>query len=206
MFKKINAKETVVGFYSTGPQIRPNDSRIHKVMQRYCDPCVFTIIDVRPDRPDLPVTAYVHEQGDFRHLPVQMGAAEAEEIGVEHLLRDVHDPTLQTVSAMVQSKMSGLATLADKLTECQNYLLTTDSPSPQIAENLQRILALLPHATNDALIAQTNDMHLALYLASLIRTVGALHDLLNNKLRYGLDGEEKKEETPTKEVAATTSG
>merc|ERR1719343_1922516 len=35
MFKKVNAKERIVGFYSTGPQIRPNDLRIHAIVKRF---------------------------------------------------------------------------------------------------------------------------------------------------------------------------
>jgi 26S proteasome regulatory subunit N8 len=55
------------------------------------------------------------------------------------------------------------------------------------------------------MLIKTNDMQMAIYLASLIRTVIALHDLVNNKILYGEeDGiptekkivqEEKKQET-----------
>ena len=116
MFRKISAKERVVGFYSTGPSIRPNDLRIHKVVQPFApSPAVFCIIDIRPDRPDLPVTAYkVTEtvvgqekkvERQFTHVPVGMGALEAEEIGVEHLLRDINDPTISTVASLIKSKL-----------------------------------------------------------------------------------------------------
>jgi 26S proteasome regulatory subunit N8 len=77
-------------------------------------------------------------------------------------------------------------------------------------------LNLLPNLNTEALVrtllVKTNDMHMAMYLASLIRTVLALHDFVNNKIRYGEDGteykqqdeEEKKEETG-KEIKAETS-
>jgi 26S proteasome regulatory subunit N8 len=63
MFRKINAKERVVGFYSTGPQIRSNDLRIYTMVKRFVPPGtitppVFVIIDVRPDRRSIPTTAY----------------------------------------------------------------------------------------------------------------------------------------------------
>ena len=42
-------------------------------------------------------------------------------------------------------------------------------------------------------------MQLAIYLSALIRSVIALHDLINNRIQYGENGiemeEEKKEET-----------
>lgn len=236
MFRKVNAKERVVGFYSTGPQIRPNDLRIHDIVERFTGnfnskskaakvvsyPAVFSIIDIRPDRPDLPVTSYkVTEelsagqsvQRTFSHVASHMGAMEAEEVGVEHLLRDIHDPTVSTVASLIQGKLSGLATLQEKLVECKDYLEACArgdcKVNPDIIANLQTILSLLPNLNTDALVrsmmVKTNDMHMAIYLASLIRTVIALHDLVNNKIRYGEDGteEEKKDDDTKKEEKKT---
>ena len=233
MFRKVNAKERVVGFYSTGPQIRPNDLRIHDIVERFTGnfnskskaakllkyPAVFCIIDIRPDRPDLPVTSYkVTEElsagqsvkRTFAHVASHMGAMEAEEVGVEHLLRDIHDPTVSTVASQIQAKLSGLTTLQEKLVECKDYLEACargdTKVNPDIIANLQTILSLLPNLNTDVLVrsmmVKTNDMHMAIYLAALIRSVIALHDLVNNKIRYGEDGtkdedevaEEKKED------------
>merc|ERR1719198_1332310 len=36
MFKKVNQKERVVGWYSTGPKIKPSDLNIHELFRRYC--------------------------------------------------------------------------------------------------------------------------------------------------------------------------
>ena len=46
MFKKVNAKETIVGWYSTGPKLRPNDLEIHQVIRKYCPNPVYVIIRV----------------------------------------------------------------------------------------------------------------------------------------------------------------
>jgi 26S proteasome regulatory subunit N8 len=35
------------------------------------------------------------------------------------------------------------------------------------------------------MLVKTNDMHMAIYLSALIRSVIALHDLVNNKIMYG---------------------
>jgi len=225
MFRKVNAKERVVGFYSTGPQIRPNDLRIHDIVERFTGnfnskskaakllkyPAVFCIIDIRPDREGLPVTSYkVTEElsagqsvkRTFAHVASQMGAMEAEEVGVEHLLRDIHDPTVSTVASQIQAKLSGLTTLQEKLVECKDYLEACargeTKVNPDIIANLQTILSLLPNLNTEALIrsmmVKTNDMHMAIYLAALIRSVIALHDLVNNKIRYGEDGTKDEEE------------
>lgn len=231
MFRKVNAKERVVGFYSTGPQIRSNDLRIHDIVRRFLPsatpvPPIFCIIDIRPDRQSLPTTAYkvVEEvstqngqrqvQLSFAHVPCQMGAMEAEEVGVEHLLRDINDPTVSTVASLIQGKIAGLATLSEKLVECREYLQACvkgeQKVNPDIVANLQTILNLLPNLNTEemvrSMLIKTNDMHMAIYLSSLIRSVIALHDLINNKIRYGEDGtdheeqqEEKKEDEKAKE-------
>jgi 26S proteasome regulatory subunit N8 len=146
----------------------------------------------------------------FAHVPSQMGAQEAEEVGVEHLLRDINDPTVSTVASLIKGKIAGLATLTEKLIECKDYLESCvrgdQKVNPEIVANLQTILNLLPNLNTEDLvrsfIVKTNDMHMAIYLSALIRSVIALHDLVNNRIQYGQDGmdmekeEEKKEEAP----------
>jgi len=235
MFRKVNSKERVVGFYSTGPQIRSNDLRIHEIIQRFLPassitPSIFCIIDVRPDRTTVPTTAYkvIEEvstkdgqrqlKKTFAHVPSQMGAMEAEEIGVEHLLRDINDPTVSTVASLIKSKMAGLATLTSKLVECKDYLedclAGRQKTNPDIVANLQNIVNLLPNLDTEEMIRsmliKTNDMHMAIYLSSLIRTVIALHDLISNRIRFGDHGldfleEEKKEAEPDKNKDKTSA-
>lgn len=222
MFRKINAKERVVGFYSTGPQIRPNDLRIHALLKRFVPPetptpPVFVIVDVRPGRESIPTTAYrVVEEVDstgggggssnkttelhstFAHVPSLIGAEEPEEIGVEHLLRDINDPTVSTVTSLIKAKMSGLSSLTEKLVEMKDYLEAVVEGrmevNQDIVANMQTILNLLPNLNVDELVKsmliKTNDMHMVIYLSALIRSVIALHDLVNNKIKYSLDEDE----------------
>jgi 26S proteasome regulatory subunit N8 len=115
MFKKVNgmrlsypqaifdfsytARENVVGWYSSGPKMRENDLEIHEVFRRYHPNPVMVIIDVQlKEELEIPTKAYVTVdeirkdgtvQKKFEHLPAEIGALEAEEVGVEHLLRDV---------------------------------------------------------------------------------------------------------------------
>lgn len=237
MFKKVAAKERVVGFYSTGPQIRPNDLRIHAILKRFVPagtvtPPVFVIIDVRPDRQSIPTTAYrvveeVQSSGSssgavrksFAHVASLIGAMEAEEVGVEHLLRDINDPTVSTSSSLIKAKIAGLGTLREKLVEMKDYLEAVSAGrmkvNQDIIANIQTILNLLPNLNVDELIkaifVKTNDMHMVIYLSSLVRSVIALHDLINNKIKYVADmdkeenGEEKKvDDAPTKKDEKST--
>lgn len=58
----------------------------------------------------------------FAHLPSEIGAVEAEEIGVEHLLRDVKDSTVSDLATSVQARMDALKALKSRLKEIYNYL------------------------------------------------------------------------------------
>jgi len=254
MFRKVHAKERVVGFYSTGPQIRPNDLRIHEMVQRFVPagtvtPPVFVIIDVRPDRESIPTTAYrVVEEVDsnvpqggnksgggaaevrksFAHVPSLIGAMEAEEVGVEHLLRDINDPTVSTVANLVKAKLSGLSTLTEKLVEMKDYLTAVSEgrmkANAEIIANMQAIVNLLPNLNVEELVrsmlVKNNDMHMVIYLSALIRCVIALHDLVRNKIAFNNEvgdglgvikekkaekrdaGEEKKEDDGDSKKAA----
>ena len=58
----------------------------------------------------------------FVHAPTTIGATEAEEVGVEHLLRDIKDASQGQLSKQVHDKINGLKALANKLREMRLYL------------------------------------------------------------------------------------
>lgn len=69
----------------------------------------------------------VHDDGTptsktFEHVPSEIGAEEAEEVGVEHLLRDIKDTTVGTLSQRVTNQLMGLKGLNIKMQEMRNYL------------------------------------------------------------------------------------
>merc|ERR1712032_429885 len=76
----------------------------------------------------------------------------------------------------------------------------------QILYNCQAIFNLMPNLNQDALVesmlVKTNDYHLAVYCASLVRCIIALHELVNNKIqnkRLEEDEEDKKDSDEKKE-------
>ncbi|KAJ3703391.1 hypothetical protein LUZ61_007096 [Rhynchospora tenuis] len=198
MFKRINAKEHVVGWYSTGPKLRENDLSVHSLFTQYVPNPVLVIIDVQPEELGIPTKAYYaieenatqKSQKIFVHVPSEIAAHEVEEIGVEHLLRDVKDTTISTLATEVTSKLTALKGLDARLREIRSYLeLVIDGKLPlnhEILYHLQDIFNLLPNLNVNELIkafsVKTNDMMLVIYLSSLIRSVIALHNLINNKM------------------------
>lgn len=212
MFKKIAAKERVVGFYSTGPKIRPADARLEDVFRKYTPRPVLLVVDVRPDTDGLPTTAYMAEEvvtdgaapaRTFAHVPCEVGAYEAEEVGVEHLLRDINDPSVSALGADVRAKVAGVRGLLARLDDVAAYLAAVRGgalpANREILYAAQAALSLLPDAaaepTRRALVEAGNDAHLAVYVAAAVRAVTALHDVVSNKAAF------KEGETPDEAAA-----
>ncbi|XP_055504937.1 26S proteasome non-ATPase regulatory subunit 7 [Leucoraja erinacea] len=219
MFKKVNGKipelNPFIGWYHTGPKLHKNDIAINELMKRYCPNSVLVIIDVKPKDLGLPTEAYisveeVHDDGTptsktFEHVTSEIGAEEAEEVGVEHLLRDIKDTTVGTLSQRITNQVHGLKGLNSKILEIRNYLekvATGKLPiNHQIIYQLQDVFNLLPDVNLQefvkAFYLKTNDQMLVVYLASLIRSVVALHNLINNKIANRdaekKEGQEKEE-------------
>merc|ERR1712226_582861 len=178
MFKKVNAKEKVVGWYHTGPKLHKNDMKINDLIRDFCSPpdhrSVLVIVDAKPKHIGLPTEAY----------------KAVEEVHVEHLLRDIKDTTVGTLSQRITNQLMGLKGLEMKLRDMHNYLQqVVDEKLPmnhQITYLLQDIFNLLPDVTNPQFVksinVNTNDQMLVLYTSSLIRSIIALHNLINNKI------------------------
>ncbi|AFZ81097.1 26S proteasome regulatory subunit, putative [Theileria equi strain WA] len=196
MFKKINAKERVIGWYSTGPKCKPADLEIHELYRKYCPQPIYIIVDIN-QKEELPIEAYLSVEEPtndarfrrtFVHVPFSVGAFEAEEVGLEHLLRDLTNVTTSTTSKKVQSKLRALRSLSSKLGEIVDYLggviSGTYTANPSIIYMLQDIFNLFPVMENEDLMEafaiNMNDTTLTLYLGSIIRAMVALHNLINN--------------------------
>ncbi|TVY20428.1 26S proteasome regulatory subunit rpn-8 [Lachnellula arida] len=228
MFKKINAKEKLIGWYHSGPKLRASDLEINELFKRYTPNPLLVIIDVQPKESGVPTDAYfaVEEIKDdgtttsktFVHTPSIIEAEEAEEIGVEHLLRDIRDVAVGTLSTRITSQLQSLQGLHLRLRDIQQYLQKVlDKTLPvnhAILGNLQDVFNLLPNLStpktsshvpngvdapvkNDselshAMSIKTNDQLMAIYLSSLIRAITAFHDLIENKIQNRQQQEEKE--------------
>ena len=138
---------------------------------------------------------------------------ESEEVGVEHLLRDVKDMTISTLANRVTQKLGALKGLAARLLEVDTYLMNVLSGrlpiNHQIIYRLQDIFNLLPNLNVEELIkafaVKTNDMMLAIYLSSIIRAVVALHNLVDNRL-VNKDKERASDEAAAKKEKGEKEG
>jgi 26S proteasome regulatory subunit N8 len=245
MFKKVNARERLIGWYHSGPKLRASDLEINELFKRYTPNPLLVIIDVQPKEVGVPTDAYfaVEEIKDVRypgcfcrfardtlliieqdgtttsktflHTPSIIEAEEAEEIGVEHLLRDIRDVAVGTLSTRITSQLQSLQGLHLRLRDIGTYLqkvLDKELPvNHTILGNLQDVFNLLPNLGTApvkadaapppgfdnhgelarAMSIKTNDQLMAIYLSSLIRAITAFHDLIENKIQNRQQQEEK---------------
>ena len=241
MFKKVNAREKLIGWYHSGPKLRASDLEINELFKRYTPNPLLVIVDVQPKEVGVPTDAYfaieeIKDDGTtttktFVHTPSTIEAEEAEEIGVEHLLRDIRDVAVGTLSTRITAQLQSLQGLHLRLREIGAYLqkvLDKELPvNHAILGNLQDIFNLLPNLTTPpasranganqvenselarATRVKTNDQLMTIYLSSLVRAITAFHDLIDNKIQNRQQQEEKeakKEEDAKTEDEKKTNG
>jgi len=155
----------------------------------------------------------------FVHTPSTIEAEEAEEIGVEHLLRDIRDVAVGTLSTRITSQLQSLQGLHLRLQDIGKYLqkvLDEELPvNHAILGNLQDVFNLLPNLSTPktsplsangisqgvpaaenselarAMSIKTNDQLMSIYLSSLIRAITAFHDLIENKIQNKQQAEDR---------------
>ena len=232
MFKKINAKEKLIGWYHSGPKLRASDLKINDVFKKFTPTPLLVIVDVQPRSVGIPTEAYfavddIKHDGSkaertFIHVPSSIEAEEAEEIGVEHLLRDIRDQAAGNLSLKVTERYQSLLGLDQKLKEIAKYLKKVNEKELPINHSvlgkLQNVFNLLPNMSSGAdefdrrfdaqaseraensssplataFTVKTNDEMMMLYTSTLVRSIIAFHDLIENKLENKKSSEMKKE-------------
>lgn len=199
LFKKVNSKERPVGWYHSGPKLRQSDLEINELFKKYCANPVLVIIDVKPKDLGLPTDAYVsveeiHDDGTatsktFAHVTSLIEAEEAEEIGVEHLLRDIKDNAVSNLSSSITNQVQSLKALNIHLRNVEKYLervVSNELPvNHPVLYRLQDAFNCLPNIQEDlvkAFAVNMNDNLLMIYLSSIARSIISLHNLIDNKI------------------------
>ncbi len=205
LHRKVNPREKVVGWYSSHGSIKQCDLAIHEgVFRRYTPHPVFLCVDVLATSSlQLPVKAYTAETSEtapgvveFSHVECRVAMVEAEEVGVEHLLRDMKTAAADTaadLTFLVDERMNGVKLLTAEIEKISKYLedvLSGKLPiNHKILKTLQNVLSSLGDKFSQhpelkkTLNLENNDASLAMYVGALLRTTVALHNLIDNKLK-----------------------
>lgn len=137
MFKKIDVKEKVLGWYTTGKTFKDHDIELNEIWARYClNPILVTVDVSNADGEDLPTKAFfskriVNEKGMvvrvFKSISCSVSAFEAEEVGVEHLLREIRDLDFNSLKNQLSTKVKSLSQLQRKIDIIVNYINDVES-------------------------------------------------------------------------------
>jgi len=219
MFKKINAKETILGWYHSGGELKAKDIEIQHVFRKYTTNPLLLVVNVNASSHELPVKAYlsektiavhsVEEEDTFVNLDVILEATGPEEVGVEHVLRDVQDVEhVPTLTEELRQKETGLAVLKERLSKVKSYLQDVHDGKLPLNQNilyvLQDLFNVMPDITNPrlkaSLIKVTNDQTLSIYVASIVRTILSLDGLITNRADNKLRLDEKLKPKTEKKV------
>ena len=219
MYKKVLPRIKVVGWYSSGPDIAVNDVDIHLlVSERFCPNPIYCIVNADPSKKGAPVAAYTTTESrgvnvaiEFRNVMTNLGTVEAEDIGIEHLLRDLTDSTISTLSTKIDDRHLALLQLEAMLGTVETYLNDVAADRlpvcVEILELLQELTNTAPVVhqlkTSSGMLIATNDAALATMLASMTRTVTALYDVIVNRrqLRRAAQEKHQKAEAEAKQKA-----
>lgn len=179
LFYKVNCSEKIVGWYHSGPKMYKNDLEISKAFCKYVDDPILAVVDVNMEASDIPVQVYrLKFKKTLDHINVLVGADETEEVGIEHLLRDIKEGTGSSLKDRVDEIKDSLKTYKNCLDEIILYITEVENgkkPSFEILENLQEVLNELPKFSSSPDLSRV-------YSAELVNTFIALKDLHRNRL------------------------
>ncbi|DBA68924.1 TPA: hypothetical protein ACH3X2_013287 [Trebouxia sp. C0005] len=191
--RRVNSKERIVGWYSTGQGVSGSDARFQMYYETQCQNPVHLRVDTTLTNNKLDVVAYVARHltlGDrstslaqeFQQVPCEVRTVEVERLGIELLQNEVTEKlpseaeNLQTAIGRLQSALNKASQYVDDVVSGRRkgdinvgrYLADTCAAVPYIRK--EDFEQLLQDNTQDAL--------LVMYLANLVRAHVALADKL----------------------------
>jgi 26S proteasome regulatory subunit N8 len=200
LHRRVTLKEKIVGWYSSKATVSPNDLDVHHLIRRYIPHPVFATTDVGVcDSHEIPVSSYIGAEivrpdgqpivTSFQNVPTVVDFLEVEEIGVEHLLRDIKDVDVSAIGTTLTNSLHGLAALESRLTGISKYLddvIAQRLPAdPEIIGITQSIFNLLPNLalpdTVQSIMTESDQSAFAVFMGQLCRSVVAVHELVNHR-------------------------
>lgn len=181
LFHKVNSKESIIGWYHTGPKMCKTDIEITKSMLKIVDEPYLVIINIHSDDYNLPVQIFkLNKQKEFIHVNGKIEAEEAEEVGVEHLIRDVRESCTGSLKDDVSIINESLKVYKNCISNILKYL---DSVIKEEIEYNHEIINLLQDILNSVpRLCNTLEKNISTaYICELIKTTINLADLKKNR-------------------------
>jgi translation initiation factor 3 subunit F len=197
LHQKVNSKEVVVGWYSTGLGLSGSDALIQDFYSGECTNPIHLILDTQLTDGKMAIKAFVsrtltlrkHQEPplatEFLEVPCEVKTAEIEKIGVDVLSSQKSDRMPLDSDSLAQS----IARLESSISQAHQYVDDVVEGRRKGDRNIGRYLAdtvdAVPQLGQEELEKlcrdNTQDVLLVMYLANLVRTHVALADKLGTQ-------------------------
>ncbi|KAK6254403.1 JAB1/MPN/MOV34 metalloenzyme domain - like 8 [Theobroma cacao] len=190
--QKVNPKEVIVGWYSTGLGVRGGSALIHDFYSREVPNPVHLTVDTGFRNGEGTIKAYVSVNlalGDlqlaaqFQKIPLDLRMLEAERLGLD-ILKTTAVDKLPTDLEGMEVTMESLLALIDDVYKyvddvVEGRVAADNSIGRFIADTVASLPKLSPPAFDKLVNDSLQDQLLLLYLSSIIRTQLGLAEKLN---------------------------
>ncbi|ORD98590.1 RPN8 [Hepatospora eriocheir] len=175
LFHKVNNKEKIVGWYHSGSELHRNDLEITKSLAKIYNVENMVLCVVKINEQDtVPVQTYYFDGIEHKLIKkILVGADENEEIGVEHLLRDIKTTTGTTPKDKLMSIKNSLKKFKNSLDNVIAYL-DSENHNSNIINLIQETINLFPKTSFNV------DMD-RIYNAEFMNLIVAMNNLQKNK-------------------------
>ncbi|XP_010534569.1 PREDICTED: eukaryotic translation initiation factor 3 subunit F [Tarenaya hassleriana] len=189
---KVNPKEVIVGWYSTGFGVTGGSALIHDFYSREVPNPIHLTVDTGFTNGEGTIKAYVSVNlsiGDqplaaqFQEIPLDLRMVEAEKFGFDILKSTAVDKLPSDLEGMELTMERLLALINDVYNYVDNVVEGRTSPDNNIGRSIADAVSSLPklppHAFDKLANDSLQDQLLLLYLSSIIRTQLSLAEKLN---------------------------
>ncbi|XP_057968144.1 eukaryotic translation initiation factor 3 subunit F [Malania oleifera] len=190
--QKVNQKEVIVGWYSTGFGVTGGSALIHEFYSREVPNPVHLTVDTGFTNGEASIKAFVSvglSLGDrqlaaqFQEIPLDLRMIEAERVGFDILKSSTVEKLPSDLEGMETSMERLLALIDDVHKYVDNVVEGRVAPDNSIgrfiSETVASVPKLSPHACDKLVNDSLQDQLLLLYLSSITRTQLSLAEKLN---------------------------
>lgn len=190
--QKVNPKEVIVGWFSTGSGVTGGSALIHDFYSREASNPIHLIVDTGFTNGEATIKAFVSVSlslGDqqlaaqFQEIPLDLRMVEAERIGFDVLKKTTVDKLPNDLEGMEASMERLLALIDDVYKYVDDVVEGRVAPDNNIGRFISDSVAAIPKLSPSAFDKLVNDslqdQLLLLYLSSITRTQLSLAEKLN---------------------------
>jgi 26S proteasome regulatory subunit N8 len=180
LYCRVNAQEQILGWYHSGPTLCKQDISISRAFLQYCSSPLLAIVNIHTEIHDIPCKVLQLGCSDELHyINTEIVADEAEEVGVEYLLRDIKERTGHTIKDKISSIVSSLKMYERSIEKIVSYLEDVlekrVSRNTKMLEFVQEIVFDIPSQVEEADMSR-------IYFGEIINSFIAMNDLERNRI------------------------